>query len=67
MVKFSRVLQAVFVLQPLSATIPFNLGAANDSLTSEFKYLSDIDATSPSQTLNRGVTNQNQVKWGSHG
>ena len=47
MVKFSRVLQAVFVLQPLSATIPFNLGAANDSLTSEFKYLSVLDATSP--------------------
>ncbi len=48
MVKFSRVLQAVFVLQPLSATIPFNLGAANDSLTSEFKYLSDIDALAQS-------------------
>jgi hypothetical protein len=41
--------------------IAFNLRAANDSLTSEFKYLSDIDATSPGQTLKRGVPNQNQV------
>ena len=50
MVKFSRVLQAVFVPQALSATIPFNLRAANDSLTSCGKHWPQIHADESDQT-----------------